>query len=61
MASSAAIPAMARVMSVMMKPGAPDAKTLAKAGVARISYGPGPYRAMIDWLGKQAAAVYGAA
>ncbi len=48
-------------VNVMMKPGAPDAKTLAKAGVARISYGPGPYRAMIDWLGKQAAAVYGAA
>ncbi|MCD2185116.1 isocitrate lyase/PEP mutase family protein [Rhizobium sp. GN54] len=48
-------------VNVMMKPGAPDAKTLAEAGVARISYGPGPYRAMTDWLGKQAAAVYGTA
>lgn len=46
-------------VNVMMKPGAPDVNTLAKAGVARISYGPGPYRAMIDWFGKQAAAVYG--
>ena len=36
-------------------------EAIAKSGVARISYGPGPYRAMIDWLGKQAAAVYGAA
>ncbi|MBB3976407.1 2-methylisocitrate lyase-like PEP mutase family enzyme [Rhizobium azooxidifex] len=48
-------------VNVMMKPEAPDAKTLAGLGVARISYGPRPYLAMIDWLGKQAAAVYGTA
>jgi 2-methylisocitrate lyase-like PEP mutase family enzyme len=34
-------------------------KTLAGLGVARISYGPGPYRAMIEWLKGEAAKVYG--
>ena len=47
-------------VNVMMMPGVPAAATLAELGVARISYGPGPYRAMVDWLGRQAAAVYGA-
>ena len=48
-------------VNVMMKPGVPDIATLAGLGVARVSYGPGPYRAMTDWLGTQAAAVYGTA
>jgi 2-methylisocitrate lyase-like PEP mutase family enzyme len=47
-------------VNVMMMPGVPAAATLAELGIARISYGPGPYRAMIEWLGRQAAAVYGA-
>ncbi|PWE55991.1 isocitrate lyase/phosphoenolpyruvate mutase family protein [Metarhizobium album] len=45
-------------VNVMMKPGAPDIATLSKAGVGRISYGPFPYRAMIEWLKGQAAGVY---
>lgn len=45
-------------VNIMMKPGAPDIATLSKAGVARVSYGPFPYRAMIEWLKGQAAAVY---
>ncbi len=46
-------------VNVMMKVGVPEVAALAKLGVARVSYGPGPYRAMIEWLGRQAAAVYG--
>ncbi|QRM54053.1 isocitrate lyase/phosphoenolpyruvate mutase family protein [Sinorhizobium sp. BG8] len=48
-------------VNVMMKTGAPDVASLAKLGVARVSYGPGPYRAMIEWLGRQAAAIYAGA
>lgn len=46
-------------VNVMMKVGVPEVAALAKLGVARVSHGPGPYRAMIEWLGRQAAAVYG--
>lgn len=46
-------------VNVMMKPGAPDAASLAQLGVARVSYGPGPYRTMIEWLGRQASSIYG--
>jgi 2-methylisocitrate lyase-like PEP mutase family enzyme len=47
-------------VNIMMRPGAPDVKTLAKLGVSRVSYGPGPYRAMMEKLKEAAAAVYGA-
>jgi 2-methylisocitrate lyase-like PEP mutase family enzyme len=45
----------------MMWPGTPDLKTLAKLGVGRVSYGPGPYRAMMEKLKQDAAAVFAAA
>ncbi len=44
-------------VNVMMRPGM-EVKAMAGLGVARISYGPGPYRAMIEWLKGQASAVY---
>lgn len=46
-------------VNIMMRPGTPDVKTLAKLGVSRVSYGPGPYRAMMEKLKEAAAAVYG--
>ncbi|OJF90480.1 isocitrate lyase/PEP mutase family protein [Pararhizobium antarcticum] len=45
-------------VNVMMKPGSPDVATLAALGVARISHGPFPYRAMIAWLKEQAQGIY---
>ncbi|OWO96864.1 phosphonomutase [Rhizobium esperanzae] len=45
-------------VNVMMRAGAPDVKTLAKLGVGRISYGPGPYRSMMEKLRQEAAAIY---
>jgi len=48
-------------VNIMMKPGAPDLKTLATLGVGRISYGPGPYRAMIATLTHEAEAIYATA
>jgi 2-methylisocitrate lyase-like PEP mutase family enzyme len=48
-------------VNVMMRPGAPDLATLAAAGVARVSYGPFPYRAMMAWLRAEAEKVYGGA
>jgi 2-methylisocitrate lyase-like PEP mutase family enzyme len=48
-------------VNIMMRPGAPDVKTLAKLGVSRVSYGPGPYRAMMEKLKDAAAAIYAAA
>ncbi|KOF19881.1 phosphonomutase [Ensifer adhaerens] len=45
-------------VNVMMRPGAPDLKTLAGAGVARVSYGPFPYRVMMEKLKQEAQAVY---
>ncbi len=47
-------------VNIMMKTGAPTVRELADCGVSRISFGPGPYRAMIEWLKGEAAKVYGA-
>jgi 2-methylisocitrate lyase-like PEP mutase family enzyme len=48
-------------VNIMMRAGVPDVKTLASLGVGRVSYGPGPYRAMMEKLKEAAAAVYAAA
>ncbi|OBZ96810.1 phosphonomutase [Pararhizobium polonicum] len=45
-------------VNIMMRQGVPDVKVLAGLGVGRVSYGPGPYRAMIEWLKGQASGVY---
>jgi len=45
-------------VNIMIRAGAPDVKTLAKLGVGRISYGPGPYRSMMEKLKQEAAAIY---
>ncbi|KIC42330.1 phosphonomutase [Ruegeria sp. ANG-R] len=37
-------------VNIIALPGTPDTQTLTKLGVARISYGPVPYRQMIAWL-----------
>lgn len=50
--------AVALPVNIMMRQGVPDVKTLAALGVGRVSYGPGPYRAMIEWLKGQASGVY---
>jgi 2-methylisocitrate lyase-like PEP mutase family enzyme len=47
-------------VNIMMKAGAPDPAALARLGVSRISYGPGPYRAMMEKLKEAAAAIYSA-
>ncbi|MDQ0318753.1 2-methylisocitrate lyase-like PEP mutase family enzyme [Pararhizobium capsulatum DSM 1112] len=47
-------------VNIMMKPGAPTVSELAACGVARVSYGPGPYRAMIAWLKGEAEKIYAA-
>lgn len=46
-------------VNIMMRPGAPGIAELADCGVSRVSYGPGPYRAMIAWLKGEAAKIYG--
>jgi 2-methylisocitrate lyase-like PEP mutase family enzyme len=43
-------------VNIMMSAGCPDTKALAALGVARISYGPGPYRNAMAWLEEQARA-----
>lgn len=43
-------------VNIMALPGAPDRSTLASLGVARISHGPGPWRAMQKWLTEAATA-----
>lgn len=48
-------------VNIMMKAGAPDPADLARLGVSRISYGPGPYRTMMAKLKEAAAAIYTAA
>lgn len=45
-------------VNIMAMPGAPSANVLAGLGVARISHGPFPYRAMIEWLKSAAAEHY---
>jgi 2-methylisocitrate lyase-like PEP mutase family enzyme len=37
-------------VNIMVMPDTPSNKEMAGLGVARISYGPGPYRKMIEWL-----------
>src|SRR5688572_27066158 len=37
-------------VNIMVMPDTPANKEMAMLGVARISYGPGPYRQMIEWL-----------
>ena len=46
-------------VNVMMFAAAPSAARCAELGVARISHGPGPYRAMAKWLKGAARDVYG--
>jgi len=41
-------------VNILALPHAPDKQTLANVGVARISYGPVPYRQMLAWLKEQA-------
>lgn len=45
-------------VNILKKPGMASVAEIAAAGAGRISYGPFPYRAMIEWLEGQAAAVY---
>jgi len=45
-------------LNIMMMPKCPDPETLSKLGVARISYGPGPYRAAMKVVAEGAKAVY---
>lgn len=37
-------------VNIFVVPGVPSNEVMAALGVARISYGPGPYRRMIEWL-----------
>ena len=43
-------------VNIIALPGTPDTPTLAKLGVARVSYGPVPYRQMLAWLQDKARA-----
>ena len=45
-------------VNVIPLPGGPDARALAAAGVARISYGPRPYRTMIKGVEEAAQAAF---
>lgn len=45
-------------VNVMMFAAAPSAARCAELGVARISHGPGPYRAMVKWLEGVAGGIY---
>lgn len=42
----------------VMSPGMPDVATLTQAGVARVSWGPGPWRAAMNRLTEEARALY---
>lgn len=46
-------------VNIMVLPHTPSNEEMAALGVARISYGPGPYRQMIEWLRSTASGVYG--
>jgi 2-methylisocitrate lyase-like PEP mutase family enzyme len=48
-------------VNIMMFTGVPSPKQLGELGVGRVSYGPGPYRAMMTRLQDDAAAVFAAA
>lgn len=41
-------------VNIIALPGTPETPRLAELGVARVSYGPVPYRQMIGWLTEQA-------
>ncbi len=43
-------------VNIIALPGTPETSKLAELGVARVSYGPVPYRHMITWLTEQAQA-----
>ena len=43
-------------VNIMVMPDTPTNSEMAALGVARISYGPGPYRKMIEWLKTEASA-----
>lgn len=43
-------------VNIIALPGTPDTPRLAALGVARVSYGPVPYKQMINWLTEQARA-----
>lgn len=45
-------------VNIFVIPGVPSNAELGTLGVARISYGPGPYRRMAEWLRSEAAAIY---
>lgn len=45
-------------VNIMVMPDTPSNNEMASLGVARISYGPGPYRQMVEWLKSAASAVY---
>lgn len=45
-------------VNIMMMAGAPDPKALSKLGVGRISYGPAPYRVLMEKLRQDATAIY---
>jgi 2-methylisocitrate lyase-like PEP mutase family enzyme len=47
-------------VNIMVLPDTPTNKEMAELGVARISYGPGPYRQMIESLKTAAAAAFAA-
>jgi 2-methylisocitrate lyase-like PEP mutase family enzyme len=46
-------------VNIMVLPDAPSNAEMAELGVARISYGPGPYRQVIESLKSAASSVYG--
>ena len=45
-------------VNIMVMSDVPSNAEMADLGVARISYGPGPYRKMIEWLKAEAAAAF---
>ena len=45
-------------VNIMMRPDSPSRERLSKLGVARISHGPGPYRAVMEALGAAARSIY---
>jgi 2-methylisocitrate lyase-like PEP mutase family enzyme len=48
-------------VNILVRPTTPDIATMARLGVSRVSYGPAPYRAMMERLGLEAATVFATA
>lgn len=46
-------------VNIMMMKGSPSVEDLAALGVARVSYGPGPFQKLMQALTKTASAIYG--